>query len=85
MSVDDRLRAGLAENAETVQPAVERRLEAVLARRHRALSRRWAFAAVGLAAAGVAAVLAVAGPDSDRSSGPVDTPPSPSATSSQPA
>lgn len=84
MSVDDRLRAGLAENAETVQPALERRLAAVLVRRHRELSRRWAAAAVGLAAAGVAVMIAVVGPGSDRSSGPVDTPPS-RLPSSQPA
>lgn len=54
MSVDDRLREGLARNAEAFQPDVERRLAAVIGRGH----RRQRFMVVGAVAVGVALIVA---------------------------
>jgi len=64
MSVDERLRAGLAANAMTFQPAVESRLEEARGRGRR---RRATRVAVALVAAASATVLAVSFPhESDR-------------------
>jgi hypothetical protein len=80
MSVDERLRAGLAANAETMEAAVERRLEEVRDRRRGEVRRLWAGGAL-VAAATVAVVVALTGRPATRSAEPVDTPsPSESAT-----
>lgn len=77
MSVDDRLRTGLALNAGTMEPAVEHCLEAVRDGRRRAVRRLWVGGALA-AAATVAVVFAITSRPATRSAEPVDTPPSPS-------
>lgn len=56
MSVDDRLRTGLAANASSLEPEVERRLSAVRARDRRRRAVRWS-AGLAVAAASTAAAL----------------------------
>ena len=57
MSVDDRLRDGLARNAGTVVPSTERHLSAILARAHHRRRARWAWAATAAVACVAAALL----------------------------
>ena len=78
MSVDDRLRAGLAANAMAFQPAVESSLDQVRDRGRRSLVARAAVAA-GLVAAVAAAVLLVPWPDTTDQPAPVTPAPSPTA------
>lgn len=78
MSIDDRLRAGLAANAMTFQPAVESSLDEVRARGRRRRATRVAVAAA-LVAAASASVLVVALPHESDQLPPaaLDTAPSP--------
>jgi len=59
MSVEERLRTGLARNSDSLQPSVERDLALVLARKRRRTQRRWAGSGLAAAAAVTAIVLAV--------------------------
>lgn len=76
MSVDDRLRAGLAANAELgLDPDVEQHLARVMERSRRRRALRWVTLASGVAVAGTAVALAVTvgwGAD-DRSPRPATT------------
>lgn len=80
MPVDDRLRIGLAANAEVMSPGVERHLEEVRRRRRRELRLRWAGVGGAAAAATVAVLLSVAPGGAPGSVDPVDAPPSPAPT-----
>lgn len=57
MSVDERLRIGLARNAQSCNPDVELLLEAALARGRRDRRRRWAWATAGIVAAACTALV----------------------------
>jgi hypothetical protein len=59
MSVDDRIRSGLAANAHTVEPDVEALLSTTLTRHRRRRTARWAAVAALAAAACTALVLAL--------------------------
>ena len=60
MSIEQRLRDGLAENARSIDPFVERELGAVLARKRRRTHLRWAGYGGMAAAAAVVTVVALA-------------------------
>lgn len=61
MSVDERLRKGLTQNAHSLDPQVELSLDAAWSRHRRARRGRWAAAASGVLAAACAVLVAVTG------------------------
>lgn len=80
MSVDDRLRDGLADNARSLEPDVEALLDSALTAHRRARWLRWAGATGGLVAAACAGVAVVwAGWGGDRGGAPAA--PAPAETS----
>jgi hypothetical protein len=60
MSVEDRLRRGLADNAQSIEASTERELTAVLARNRRRTQLRWVGYATTAAVAAVVTVIAFA-------------------------
>lgn len=75
MSVDERLRAGLAGNAGWLEPEVERRLSAVRARDRRRRAVRWSAGLAVAAASAATALVLLDGPGgSPEPLRPVQTP-----------